>query len=325
MSERLKVGIVQDFALPFAIREGMERAVHLTRQAIESGARVIAFGEHFLGGAPAWLQHLPAAALWEHPGTRDLHALLLQQALRGDDPRFQQLQWAVDIAGVVVSIGGHERVRGSLYSTQFLFRPKAPVLRHRKLMLSPGEPMLFGSGDGSTLETHDSPWGPIGQLAAAEHWMPLARAAMQHAREAIHVGAWPALRDIAMLASAHYAYEGRCFVLAAGLLQSRHDLTHGYAKAGGEGRGGEILARLPDGLLQDGGSAIVAPDGVVIAQADHKPQILTAEIDLGEIERGLGMMDVDGAQARPDVFELRVDRRPRSGVIDVTDGESAAA
>jgi nitrilase len=324
MTDRLNVAIVQDFPLPFAVGEGMERAVHLARQAIEGGARLIAFGEHFLGGAPSWLRQLAPATLWDHPGTRDLHALLLDQALRGDDPRFEKIQWAVDIAGVVVSIGGCERVRNSLYSTQFLFRPKAPVLRHRKLMLSPGEQLLFGSGDGSTLDAHVAPWGQVGQLAAAEHWMPLARAALHHARETVHVGAWGTIDDIAMLASAHYAYEGRCFVLAAGVLQSRHDLIHGYARAGGEGAGAKLLAMLPDAMLEAGRSAILAPDAVAIAQAGDRPEMLFAELDLGEVERGLGLMDTDGQHARSDVFELRVDRRAREGVVDVHDGSRAA-
>ena len=105
MTDRLKAAIVQDYPLPFAISAGLERAVLLARQAIEQGAKLIAFGEYFLGGAPSWLHHLAPATLWDHPGTRDLHALLLQQALRGEDPRFQQIQWAVDIAGVVISIG----------------------------------------------------------------------------------------------------------------------------------------------------------------------------------------------------------------------------
>jgi nitrilase len=324
-SEKFKAAIVQDVPVSLAIAEGMARAVAQTKKAIEMGARVIAFGESFLGGSPAWLDYVPSPALWDHPGTKELHALLLAQAIRGNDPRFQQLQWAVDIAGVVVSIGGYERIRSSLYSTQFLFRPKAPVLRHRKLVLNPGERMLFGSGDGSSLDVHQAPWGVVGQLASGEHWMPLARAAMHHAGETVHIAAWPTVHDISLLASAHYAYEGRAFVLAAGVIQSKQDLLDGYARAGGEGPGRQLLEMLPEGRLQHGRSAIVAPDGVVIAQAEEAPMILTAELDMADIGRGLATMDVDGPHARPDIFELKIDRRARSGVVDVADGEGAEA
>ncbi|MBO9712409.1 nitrilase-related carbon-nitrogen hydrolase [Sphingomonas sp.] len=325
MSKKIKAAIVQDAPLPLAIGEGLDRAVQLAKQAIETGAKVIAFGESFLGGQPAWLEHHPAASLWEHPGTRELHALLLDQAVRGNDPRFQPLQWVVDIADVAVSIGGYSRVRRSLFNTQFLFRPKAPVLVHRKLMPASNERMLIGTGDGSTLGVHEAPWGKVGQLASNEHWMPLARAAMHHSGEAVHVAAWPTVRDISLLASCHYAYEGRAFVLAAGTVQHHDDYLHGYARAGGDGPGRALLDQLPEGRLQHGGSAIVAPDGVVIAQAGEGPEILTACLDLGEIEHGLATLDIDGQHARPDVFELRIDRRPRTGIVDSDDEASEAA
>ncbi|MFS2110310.1 nitrilase-related carbon-nitrogen hydrolase [Sphingomonas sp. Sphisp140] len=323
MTKKLKVAIVQDSPVPLAIGAGLDKAIAKAREAIEKGARVIAFGEGFLGGYPAWLEHVAPARLWDHPGTRELHALLLDQAIRGDDPRFQPLQWTVDIADVAVSVGGYERVRQSLYATQFLFRPKAPVLRHRKLILTPAEKLMLGRGDGSTLGLHEAPWGRIGQLASTEHWMPLARAAMHHEGETVHVAAWPQVTDIAMLASAHYAYEGRAFVLAAGTIQYKQELIAGYEKAGGDGSARKLLDRLPDGQIQRGHSAILAPDGVVIAQAGTAPELLMAEIDLNEVDRGLATMDVDGAQARHDVFELSVDRRQRAGIIDKGDSEAA--
>lgn len=316
MTHKLKVAIVQDSPVPFAMGAGLDKAIAKAREAIERGARVVAFGEGFLGGYPAWLDHVAPARLWDHPGTRELHALLLGQAIHGEDPRFQPLQWTVDIADVAVSIGGYERVRQSLYATQFLFRPKAPVLRHRKLILSPAEKLMLGQGDGSTLGVHEAAWGRIGQLASTEHWMPLARAAMHHEGEAVHVAAWPSLTDIAMLASAHYAYEGRAFVLAAGTVQHRQELIAGYEKAGGDGSARKLLDRLPEGQIQHGHSAILAPDGAVIAQAGAAPEILMAEIDLDEVGRGLATMDVDGVQARHDVFELSVDRRVRTGIVE---------
>jgi nitrilase len=323
MTALIKAAIVQDSSLPLAVSEGLERAVGHVKDAIEMGAKVIAFGESYLGGFPCWLEHVPAPMLWDHPGTHELHQLLLAQAIRDNDPRFQQLQWVVDIAGVCVSISGHERVRQSLFSTQFLFRPKAPPLLHRKLLLSPAERMLMGSGDGSTIEVHEAAWGRIGQLASNEHWMPFARAAMHHFGESVHIAAWPTVTDIALLASSHYAYEGRAFVLAAGTLQRKEDVMRGYAQAGGEGAARELIDQLPN-WIQRGGSAIIAPDGVTLAQAGDERTTLLADMDMDEVERGLITMDVDGYHARPDVFELRIDRRARTGIIDA-EGESEAA
>jgi len=324
MSKNVKAAIIQHSPLPLAITAGIEAAVGHVKHAVEAGAKIIAFGENFLGGHPAWLEHVPGPALWDHPGTKALHALLLKEAIVANDPRLQQLQWVVDIAGVVVSIGGHARVRSSLFNTQFLFRPKLPVLVHRKLLPTTPERMIFGSGDGSTLEVHESPWGNVGQLASGEHWMPLTRAAMHHAGEAVHIAAWNTVEDINLLASAHYAYEGRTFVLAAGAVQTKEDLLRGLAEAGGERSARDLLRMIPDGVLQRGGSAIIAPDGVVIAQAGEAPEMLIADLDLGEIARGLATMDVDGQHSRPDIFELRVDRRPRKGIVDHEEESEAA-
>jgi len=328
MSEIVKAAIVQDAPRALMIGDGIAQAVKLATQAVETGAKVIAFGETFLGGYPLWLDEAPGAALWDHPGTKALHGILLEQALRGDDPRLVTLQKLADLAGVIVSIGGHERVRSSLLNTQYLFRPRAPVLRHRKLVPTHGERMIWARGDGSTMDVHEAPFGNVGQLICWEHWMPLARATMHHAVEAVHVAAWPTVRDLYLLASCHYAFEGRCFVLAAGTIQHKVDLLEGLERAGGNSAAKQLLMGLPDGQLQHGRSAIIAPDGVVIAQAGEGAEILTAPMDLSEINHGLATLDTDGHYARPDIFELRVDRRPRTGIIDVADGEedtSAAA
>ena len=324
MNKHVKAAIIQHSPLPLAITAGIEAAVGQVKEAVERGAKIIAFGENFLGGHPAWLEHVPGPALWDHPGTKELHALLLKEAIRANDPRFQQIQWVVDIAGVVVSIGGHARIRNSLFNTQFLFRPKAPVLVHRKLVPTTPERMIFGSGDGSTLEIHESPWGNVGQLASGEHWMPLTRAAMHHSGEAVHIAAWPTVEDINLLASAHYAFEGRTFVLAAGTVQTREDLLRGLAEAGGERGARDLLRMIPDGLLQRGRSAIIAPDGVVVAQAGEGSEMLIADLDLSEVDRGLATMDIDGQHSRPDIFELRIDRRPRKGIVDHEDESEAA-
>src|ERR1044072_388126 len=108
MSEIVKAAIVQDAPRALMIGDSVAQAVKLATQAVETGAKVIAFGETFLGGYPLWLDAAPGAALWDHPGTKALHGILLEQALRGDDPRLVTLQKLADLAGVIVSIGGDE-------------------------------------------------------------------------------------------------------------------------------------------------------------------------------------------------------------------------
>lgn len=156
--------------------------------------------------------------------------------------------------------------------------------------------------------------------------MPLARAAMHNLGEDVHVAAWPTVRESHQIASRHYAMEGRCFVLAAGLVQVKDDLLDGLERVaraqvaeGGsatETRGAarELLEAIPGEVLNRGGSLIAAPNARVIAQAGEGEETLFADLDLDEIAAGLTTLDTDGHYGRPDVFELTVDTRAKDGV-----------
>jgi nitrilase len=316
----IKAAIVQGAPVPLAVDVGIQHLVEAIGDAIDTGAQLIAFGECFLGGYPQWVDAAPGAALWEHRGTQVLHAILLDQAIRVGDPRLEPVQAMVDKAGVCVSTGAHERVRGSLYNAQWLFRPGQPPLIHRKLVPTHGERMVWGRGDGSTLEVHQAEWGKVGQAICWEHWMPFLRAALHHAGESVHVAAWPTVREPYAVASRHYAFEGQCFVLAAGIIQHRDHFLEGLALAGHDKDAAELLQGLPGGWLLKGGSMIVAPDATVLAEAGDQPDIIVAELDLGMIGRGLTALDVDGHYSRPDVFELHVDRRPKTGIVTAANG-----
>lgn len=310
----LSVAICQAAPVPLDIAAGIDKALRFAREAIEGGARVVAFGETFLGGYPLWLDEAPGAALWDHPGTRALHAILLEQAIVAGDPRLAPLQELVDDSGALISIGVHERVRRSLCNTQLILRPGQAPLPHRKLVPTHGERLIWARGDGSTINVHQAEWGALGQLICWEHWMPLARAAMHNLGESVHVAAWPTVREEYALASRHYAMEGRCFVLAAGLVQRREDLFDGLGQVGGDAEAKALFEAIEGEHLNRGGSMIVAPDARVLAQAGEGEEILHAELELSEIGQGLASLDTDGHYARPDVFELRVDRRERVGV-----------
>lgn len=144
--------------------------------------------------------------------------------------------------------------------------------------------------------------------------MPLARAAMHNLGESVHVAAWPTVRETHALASRHYAMEGRCFVLAAGLVQHRDDLFDGLERVGGSSEARALFEAIEGGVLNRGGSMIIAPDARVLAQAGEGDETLHAELDLSEIGQGLASLDTDGHYARPDVFELTVDTRAKDGV-----------
>ncbi len=314
----LPVAIVQAAPIPLAIGDGLLELTRRAGEAIADGARLMAFGESMIGGYPLWLDAAPGAALWDHPGTKALHRILLDQALVAGDARLAPLQELVDRRDALVSFGAHERVRSSLFNTQFLMRPCAPPLLHRKLVPTHGERLIWARGDGSTLDTHVAPWGRVGSLICWEHWMPLVRAAMHHSGETVHVAAWPTVRESYRLASRHYAFEGRCFVLAAGTIQSRDDHLAGLERAGGDPAARDLLMQMPDGPLQHGGSAIIDPNAAVLAEAGGEETVLHATLNLDRVGEALAALDTDGHYSRPDVFELMVDRRPLSGVTDRT-------
>ncbi len=310
----LPVAIVQAAPIPLAIGDGIEQAVKLASEAIEGGAKLVAFGETFLGGYPLWLDEAPGAALWDHPGTRAMHRILLEQAAVAGDERLLPLQELCDTTGAVISIGAHERVRQSLYNNQMTFRPGLPVLDHRKLVPTHGERLVWMRGDGSTLGVHQAEWGSVGSLICWEHWMPLARAAMHNLGESVHVAAWPTVREQHAIASRHYAMEGRCFVLAAGLVQTKAQVFDGLERAGGSAEARELIESIEADVLNKGGSFIAAPDARIVAQASEGEEILHAQLDLSERDEGLASLDTDGHYSRPDVFELLVDTNAKNGV-----------
>jgi predicted amidohydrolase len=311
---RIAAAVVQAEPLPLDIAGGIKQLAAHISEAADAGASLIAFGETFLGGYPIWLDEAPGAALWDHPGSKALHRILLEQAICGDDPRLAPIQEIVDARSLIVSVGAHERVRSSLTNTQFLFRPGASPLPHRKLVPTHGERLIWARGDGSTLGCHAADWGSVGNLICWEHWMPLARAAMHNQGEAVHIAAWPTVRETYAIASRHYAFEGRCFVLAAGTVLQRATLLEGLERCGNDPDARALIEEMPDGQLQSGQSLIVAPDGEILCQAGAQSEILTADLDLAMIGEGLGSLDTDGHYSRPDIFDLRVNTAEQPGV-----------
>ncbi|MEO0499847.1 MAG: nitrilase-related carbon-nitrogen hydrolase, partial [Pseudomonadota bacterium] len=256
----LPVALVQARAVPLDVGRGIERATEAAAAAIAKGARLVGFGETLLGGYPIWLDEAPGAALWDHPGTQALHRILLEQAVVEGDPRFAAMQALADDNDAVICIGAHQRVRSSLYNSQWIFRKDARPLVRRKLVPTHGERLVWMRGDGSTLGVHRAGFGKVSTLMCWEHWMPLARAAMHAQGSAVHVAAWPTVRDAYLIASQHYAFEGRAFVLAAGTVMHRQDLMDGLAGVGGHDEAKALFDTITDGPLQHGASAIIAPD-----------------------------------------------------------------
>ena len=127
--------------------------------------------------------------------------------------------------------------------------------------------------------------------------MPLARHALHVSGEDIHIAAWPQVKEMNLVASRHYAFEGRCFVIACGSIMAARDLPEELEPI-------PSLKENPETLVLNGGSAIIAPDGTVLAGPVYGEEvILTADIDLSRIAEESLTLDVTGHYSRPDVFK----------------------
>ncbi len=158
------------------------------------------------------------------------------------------------------------------------------------------ERLIWGQGDGQGLRAVPTAVGRVGGLICWEHWMPPARQRLHESGEDIHVAAWPQLKEMNLVASRHYAFEGRCFVVAAGAIMHVRDLPAELEPA-------PELAANPAAFVLHGGSVIIGPDGALLAGPVYDEElILTAEIDLTQIIDGQLTLDVAGHYARPDVF-----------------------
>ena len=300
----VRVAIAQAAPVFLDLEKSVDKAVRLTGEASAKGARLVAFGETWLPGYPAWLDLCPGSAFWDHPPAKRAYARLVENSAVIPGPETGRLCAAAREHGVVLVIGMHERVaagagHGTLYNTQLVIAPDGTILsRHRKLVPTHAERLVWGPGDGGGLEAVTTPAGRVGTLICWEHWMPLARQAMHESAEEIHVAAWPTVRDMYQVASRHYAFEGRCFVLAAGSITAARDLPSDLELP-------PDLKGKPDSLVCAGGSCIIAPDGALLAgPVFDREEILIADLDLGRIAEESMVLDVTGHYNRPDVFQF---------------------
>ncbi|WP_020672697.1 nitrilase-related carbon-nitrogen hydrolase [Amycolatopsis nigrescens] len=207
-------------------------------------------------------------------------------------------------------IGVIERDLGTLYCTALTFSPDGALLgKHRKLMPTAAERLVWGFGDGSTMPVHDTPIGRLGTVICWENYMPLMRMHMYAQGVQLYCAPTADPRETWVASMRHVAAEGRCFVLSANQFARRGDYPADYPVAGD-----------PGDVLSVGNSVIVSPLGDVLAgPATEGETLLRAELDLGAIAEGKYDFDVAGHYSRPDIFTLEVDTRAKPPVRRIED------
>ena len=305
----VRVAIAQD-EVASDLAHGLTLTDARAGDAARAGATLVVFPETWLPGYPAWLDVCRDAGLWNHAPVKAVFRRMAEASVVVDGPSGASLAEIARRHRIAMVVGVTERVergpsRGTLFNSLLTFGPDGALLNHhRKLVPTYTERLVWGPGDGNGVRAVDIPTpagvARVGGLVCWEHWMPLARQALHDSAEDIHVAAWPTVKDMLQIASRHYAFEGRCFVLAAGSLMRASALPR-------ELEPHPDIVTSPDQFVLRGGSAIIGPDGRYI----HEPvfdaaALLVADLDLGLTREEMMTLDVSGHYSRPDVFAFAV-------------------
>jgi len=290
----------------------IRRAVALIGEAAASGAALVVFPEAFIPGYPAWVWRLRPGGDWGL--NEEIHARLRENAvdLAADD--LAPLCEAAIKHQVTIVCGMDERESGlsrtTLYNSVVIIGPEGQVInRHRKLMPTNPERMVWGFGDATGLKVVDTPAGRIGTLICWENYMPLARYALYAQGIEIYIAPTYDAGDNWISTMRHIAKEGGCWVVGCGTVLREGDIPADFP-------GREALYPEADEWINPGDSVVVAPGGEVVAGPLRGEEgILYAEIDRERVGRARRNLDIVGHYARPDIFQLHVNSAPQSPVV----------
>ena len=308
---QVKVAVAQAAPVLFDREATIEKSCRLIREAAAQGAKLVLLPEAFIPAYPRGLSFGIVVGS-RSPAGRDLWLRYWNNAVEIPSPATDVLGRAAREAGIYLAIGVIERDNefsgGTLYCTLLYFGPDGRILgKHRKLKPTAAERLIWGEGDGSTLTVIESEYGTIGGLICWENYMPLARMAMYGKGVQIYLAPTADARETWQATMRHIALEGRCFVLGCNQYVTKDMYPKDLA-------GYEELVGQPDVMCR-GGSVIISPLGESIAGPLYDEEgILYADLDLADVARSKLDFDVVGHYARPDVFQLLIDERPKASV-----------
>ena len=289
----------------------MRDAVDAVDEASRSGAELVVFPETFIPGYPVWIWRL-------RPGTdaaiiAKLHSRLVSNAVdvsRGD---LTPLCEAAKRNKVSVVCGieerDHDTSRGTLYNAVVLVGTDGAIIaKHRKLMPTNVERTVWGFGDGSSVNVVDTPCGRVGVLICWESYMPLARFALYAQGIELYLAPTYDSGDDWIGTLQHIAREGCCWVIGSGTVLRASDLPADFPSR-------DALYPDADEWINDGDSVVVAPGGKIVAGPMRRETgILYADVSIDAVVAAKRRIDVAGHYARPDVFQLHVNRQRQAPV-----------
>jgi nitrilase len=309
-SSRFTAAVVQAGSILFDTKRTLEKLGDLAADAAGKGAHLVLFPEAFIGGYPKSMD-FGARLGGRTPQGRDEFLTYYNGAIEVPGPECDRIAAAARANKIHLVVGIIERAGGTLYCTALTFAPDGSLAaKHRKVMPTAMERIVWGFGDGSTLPVIDTPLGKLGTVICWENYMPLMRTAMYAKGIQIYCAPTADDRDTWLPSMQMIALEGRCFVVSSCQFLTSAAFPPGHS-ARRDGNEEKILMR--------GGSCIVGPLGkVIVAPFFDKEGIEVAEIDLADTARGKYDFDVVGHYARPDIFQLVVNESVQSPVITKT-------
>jgi nitrilase len=300
-SNMIKVAAAQISPIFLNKEQSIEKACKTIIEAAKNGAKLIVFPEAFIPGYPDWvwlIQNSKGAEL------NDLFVELVENSVSVPDNSTERLCKTAKENGINVVIGINERntesSNSSIFNSMLFIDDQGNLVgKHRKLMPTGGERLIWAQGDGSDLKSYETSAGIVGGLICWENYMPLARTAMyQTGMQILAAPTWDKSPNW-QLSMQHIAREGGIFVISVCQAIAMEDLPDRF----------DFKHLYPEGRewINQGNSCIIGPNGKIIAGPLEAEQgVLYADIDLRDIIAAKRMFDAVGHYARPDVFDFGV-------------------
>jgi nitrilase len=305
-----KVAVIQKPPVLLDREETIARVLTSIDEAAREGATLLIFPEAYVPGYPTWIWRLKPGG--DMALSSELHAKLRENAVDLSSNDLAKVQEAAAARRVTIVIGINEIDRQfsgtTLFNTVVVIGPDGALLnRHRKLMPTNPERMVWGMGDATGLRVVETPVGRLGSLICWESYMPLARYALYAQNIEIFVNPTWDYGETCLATLRHIAKEAGCWVIGTATALQGADIPADFPERD----------RLFDAAewINDGDAVVIKPNGAIAAgPLKREKGILYAEIDTEVARRARRSLDVCGHYARPDIFSFSVNRKPLSPV-----------
>jgi nitrilase len=301
-NRQVKIAVAQASSVFMDRSASTEKACGIIAEAGKNGVELVVFPEAFIPGYPDWVWVTPPGT--KKPLINEMFSRLLANSVSIPDETTAALCKAAKDASITVAIGVNERNSessgASLFNTLLYIGADGTILgKHRKLIPTGPERLMWSQGDGSTLVSFETSFGKLGGLLCWENMMPLARNAMYVAGVQVYLAPTWDSSETWLTAMRHFAWEGGMFVVNCCQAISIDDIPDSY----------EFKLLYPAGKewINKGNSCVIDPRGkYVVEPLSGKEEIIYATLDLSLIAPQKWLFDVAGHYARPDVFQYGI-------------------